>query len=125
MLQKNSIDLIGYAGSDSVVSVLKDGTSVVNFTIATNYKYKTASGEIKENTSWHKIEVWNEKHLEIASEISKGDGVIIEGRIKYKQVPETPYIQASIVPWTIRRFIDTPNRLLIDPPTETELEIPF
>ena len=59
-----------------------NGTSVTNLRLAVNERYKTSSGEKKEDTAYVDVDVWG-RQAEIASEYLKnGSPILIEGRLR-------------------------------------------
>ena len=84
-MQKNSVNkviLIGNLGQDPESRLTPQGTAVTSFSVATNESWKSQSGEIKEHTEWHRIEMFG-KRAETANEyMRKGNTVYIEGRLK-------------------------------------------
>ena len=84
-MQKNSVNkviLIGNLGQDPESRFTPQGTAVTSFSVATNESWKSQSGEIKEHTEWHRIEMFG-KRAETANEyMKKGHTVYIEGRLK-------------------------------------------
>lgn len=78
----NKVILIGRLGKDPEVRHLENGISVGNFTLATNEYYKDKSGERKERTEWHNIEVWRGLADVAEKYLSKGKLVCIEGKIR-------------------------------------------
>lgn len=71
----------GRLGSDPIMRVTPQGTSVASFSVATSRKYKTADGEQKEQVTWYRITAWN-KLAEICNEyLKKGSSVLIEGTL--------------------------------------------
>ena len=84
-MQKNSVNkviLIGNLGQDPESRFTPQGTAVTSFSVATNESWKSQSGEIKEHTEWHRIEMFG-KRAETANEyMRKANTVYIEGRLK-------------------------------------------
>ena len=78
----NQVTLIGNLGQDPKVAQTK-GSSVANLRIATSRAWKDKnSGEKKEETEWHDVEVWG-KTAELCGEyLTKGRKVYVLGRIK-------------------------------------------
>jgi single-strand DNA-binding protein len=56
----NKIMLIGHLGKDPELSVTAEGTPVTKFSLAVNRKYKTKTGETKEETEWFNIVAWRQ-----------------------------------------------------------------
>lgn len=76
------IVLVGFAGGDPKMRYMPDGTAVTNFSVASNRTWKTAEGEKREETTWFRVEVWRKQAEVVNQYLSKGDRVLVEGRIK-------------------------------------------
>ncbi len=78
----NKAILIGRLGSDPEVRYTPGGAAVANFNIATDRSWKDKDGNWQNETSWHKIVLWN-RSAEVAKEYAKkGNRVYVEGRIQ-------------------------------------------
>jgi single-strand DNA-binding protein len=77
----NHVVLVGNLGKDPEVRALPSGDKVASFTIATSTSYKGKDGQMKENTDWHKIEIWGGLADVAEKYLSKGKQVLIEGRV--------------------------------------------
>ncbi len=86
MSSVNKCILVGNLGADPDVSFLNSGDPVVNFRVATSSRWKDkASGELKQETEWHRITCYG-KLAEFASEyLKKGRKVYVEGRLKTRK----------------------------------------
>ena len=82
----NKVILIGNLGQDPESRTTPNGTTVTNIRIATSESWRDKqSGEMKENTEWHGVVLWN-KLGEIAAEyLRKGSQVYIEGRLQTRK----------------------------------------
>lgn len=81
----NKVILVGNLGRDPEVRYTQTGSAVANFTLATNERWKDATGETKEKTEWHRIVVWG-KQAEIANEyLRKGRQVYVEGSLQTRE----------------------------------------
>jgi single-strand DNA-binding protein len=82
----NKVILIGNLGQDPESRTTPSGTTVTNIRIATSESWRDKqSGEMKENTEWHSVVLWN-KLGEIAAEyLRKGSQVYIEGRLQTRK----------------------------------------
>lgn len=78
----NRVTLIGNLGTDPEVKYTPNGTAVVNLRVATSETWKDKqSGERKERTEWHNVQLW-QKLAEVAGEyLKKGSRVYIEGSL--------------------------------------------
>lgn len=70
----NSVNLAGFIGSDPEVKNVND-TKLCKFRLATN--------DGKDLTSWHDIECWDKVATFPAEYCKKGDAVAITGAIRY------------------------------------------
>lgn len=81
----NKVILVGNLGKDPDVRHLEGGTSVANFTLATNDFYKDKQGARVERTEWHNISAWRGL-AELAEKfLKKGSQVYIEGKLRTRQ----------------------------------------
>lgn len=77
------ITIVGYLGRDPEMRTLPDGeTNVTNFSVATTRTWKNKDGSKNEETTWWKVEAWRGLAGIIDQYFSKGDPILIEGRIK-------------------------------------------
>jgi single-strand DNA-binding protein len=78
---KNKVQLIGNLGKDPELKNLGNGQVLLRLSLATNERYKGTDGEWKDNTQWHPIVVWGKQAEKMATQVSKGTGLVIEGRL--------------------------------------------
>ena len=82
MASVNKVILVGNLGRDPEMRYLPSGEAVANLAIATSRKYKDKSGQMVEETEWHRVTFFG-KLAEIAGQyLKKGRSVYVEGRIK-------------------------------------------
>mgnify|MGYP001603838866 CR=1 FL=1 len=85
MASINKVILVGHLGRDPEVRFTAGGTSVANFTLATNDVWTDKAGEKQERTEWHRIVVWG-KQAEIMGEyLTKGKQVYVEGSLQTRE----------------------------------------
>jgi single-strand DNA-binding protein len=86
MASVNKVILLGNLGSDPEVRYTKSGDAVVNLSVATSEQWKDkATGQMKENTEWHRVGIFG-KPAEVAAQyLRKGSKIYVEGRIRYKK----------------------------------------
>lgn len=78
----NKAIIIGRVGRDPELRNTANGTSVVNFSVATSERFKRANGERDERTEWHNVSAWG-KLAELCAEcLRKGSQAYVEGRIQ-------------------------------------------
>ena len=58
------------------------GTPVAKFSVATTETFKGRDGEKKEETEWHRINLWGKSAETLAQYLTKGKQVYVEGRLK-------------------------------------------
>lgn len=78
---KNKVQLIGNLGRDPELRNLENGQALLRLSLATNERYRTAEGEWKDNTQWHPVVVWGKQAEKLASQVRKGSGLVVEGRL--------------------------------------------
>ena len=85
MASANKVILVGNLGRDPEIRYMPSGEPVANITIATSSKYKSKTGELVEETEWHRVTFFG-KLAEIAGQyLKKGRPVYVEGRIKTRK----------------------------------------
>lgn len=78
----NKAILIGRLGRDPEVRALPSGTTVTEFSIATDEKFTDRNGERQERTEWHNIQAWAKLGEICGQYLRKGSLVYIEGTIQ-------------------------------------------
>ena len=83
----NKVTLVGNVGNDPEVRSLQSGNKVVNLSLATSERWKDKeTGEMKSNTEWHKVVIFNAVLADIAEKyIKKGAKIYIEGQLQTKK----------------------------------------
>ncbi|HAD82894.1 MAG: hypothetical protein A2509_09895 [Candidatus Edwardsbacteria bacterium RIFOXYD12_FULL_50_11] len=82
LAELNRVFIIGRLTKDPEVRQTSNGTPVTNFTIAINRKYKSLSGELKEDTTFVGIVAW-QKLAELCKQfLAKGRAVLVEGKMQ-------------------------------------------
>jgi single-strand DNA-binding protein len=64
---------------------LPSGVAVAEFCIALNHKWKSESGEVKEDVCFLDAVAFGGRGEAINNNFEKGDPILIEGRLKYEQ----------------------------------------
>ncbi len=81
MASLNKIILVGNVGSDPEMRYTPNGKAVKSFSVATNRRYNTASGETREETDWFRINAWGKQAEQCNQFLTKGRQVYVEGRL--------------------------------------------
>ena len=86
MASVNKVIIVGNLGADPETRFLPSGDAVCNIRVATTDKWKDkASGEMKEQTEWHRISFFG-RLAEIAGEyLKKGSQVYVEGSLRTRK----------------------------------------
>lgn len=78
----NKIQIIGRMGKDPEVRYMPNGDAVCNFSVATSEKRKDkATGEMKEETTWHRVSAWGRQAEIVGEYLRKGSLVYVEGKM--------------------------------------------
>jgi len=79
----NRVILVGNLGKDPEVRYTSGGQAVANLRIATSRSWTDKqSGQRKEETEWHDVEVWGKQAEQCGEYLSKGRQVYVEGRLR-------------------------------------------
>jgi len=83
----NKVMLIGNLGRDPESRSFQNGGKVVSLNIATSESWKDrATGERKEKTEWHSVQIFNENIGRVAEQyLRKGSKVYIEGQLQTRK----------------------------------------
>src|ERR1019366_9841413 len=77
----NKVILLGRAGKDPSVHILRTGT-IVNLSLATSERYKDNHGEWQERTEWHNLVGYQRTGEILRDYVRKGSLLYIEGTLR-------------------------------------------
>lgn len=81
----NKVILIGRVGQEPKTTKFNNGGGVTNISLVTTKKFKTSTGETKEETHWHNVSVFG-KLSEIAEKyVKKGMRLAVCGEVAYRE----------------------------------------
>ncbi|MFQ5559723.1 MAG: single-stranded DNA-binding protein [Nitrospinota bacterium] len=83
MASMNKVFLIGNLTRDPELRYTPSGAAVAGFGLAVNRKYKQGD-ELKEDTCFVDITVWNRQAETCTEYLSKGSAVLVEGRLSFR-----------------------------------------
>ena len=86
------------------------GTSVTNFTIAVSEKYKTQSGEQREDTAFIDCESWGKQGDVIAQYVQKGHAIMVVGKLKQDNWEDKDGNKRSKLKVRVDTFVFMPRR---------------
>ena len=82
MASLNKVLLIGNLTRDPEIRYTSTGTAVTDLRLASNRRYKSATGEAKEEVVYVTVSVWGRQAETSGEYLSKGSPVLIEGRLR-------------------------------------------
>lgn len=93
MVSINKVTILGRLGRDPETRTTSSGTTVVRLAVATDRRYKDASGERQKETEWHSVSIFG-KTAEIADQyLRKGSEVLVEGRLHTRKYTDKDGIE--------------------------------
>ncbi|MDD2537275.1 MAG: single-stranded DNA-binding protein [Candidatus Absconditabacteria bacterium] len=82
----NKVMLIGRSTNNLEVKTIEStGTPVVNFTVATNRKYKNKDGNMMEDAEYHRCVAYGKGAEVLGKYLVKGKRVYVEGRLRTRK----------------------------------------
>lgn len=78
---KNSVRLMGFAGSDPVLLHFENQKRLARVSIAVNEFYKNSVGEAVNQTQWFNLVFWNKKVELVENIMKKGTQFRVEGKL--------------------------------------------
>ena len=85
MASLNKVLLIGNLTKDPVVKTTPGGTAVADLRLASTRKFKTPTGETKDETCYVNVTAWGRTAETCREYLSKGSSILVEGRLKYDE----------------------------------------
>jgi single-strand DNA-binding protein len=95
----------GYLGADPETRTAGE-TTVTEVRLADTEKWKGKDGQMQERTTWMKVDIWGARGEAVAKYKSKGDWLLIRGKIQVQQWEDkegnkryTTFIRAEEADW--------------------------
>lgn len=85
----NQSEIIGNVTKDPELRQTPNGAQVCSFGVATNFAWKSRTGEQQERTEFHNVVAWGDLAQSLAESVKKGRKVYIVGRLQTRSW-ETP-----------------------------------
>ena len=85
MASVNKVILVGNLGRDPEMRYLPSGDAVANLAIATTDKYKDKTGQMVEQTEWHRVSFFGRTAEVCGQYLKKGSQVYVEGSIRTRK----------------------------------------
>jgi len=83
MASGNTVTVVGNLTRDPELQFLKNGSPLANFGLAYNRRWKNRNDEWEEEAHFFEVTCWQDLAENVAESFTKGDRVIIEGRLQY------------------------------------------
>jgi single-strand DNA-binding protein len=93
MASVNKVILVGNLGRDPEMRYLPSGEAVANLAIATTDKYKDKSGQMVEQTEWHRVSFFGRTAEVCGQYLKKGSQVYVEGSIRTRKYTDKEGIE--------------------------------
>jgi len=84
MAAGNTVTLVGNVTRDPELRFLNSGAALCNFGVAVNRRWQQ-DGEWQEEAHFFDVTAWRDLAENIAETVKKGDRVIIDGRLQFRQ----------------------------------------
>ncbi|MCS7076923.1 MAG: single-stranded DNA-binding protein [Bacteroidia bacterium] len=104
MPEINSVVVVGNLTKDPMFRETSSGTPVVNFTIASNRKYKDASGNWQEDVCYVGVVAWNKLAESCKNNLRRGSAVLIDGELQSRSWKTEDGHNRSVVEIKARRI---------------------
>ena len=114
MPELNNIVISGNLTKDPVFRQTTNGTPVVNFSIASNRKYRDASNQWQEDVCYVGVVAWNKLAESCTNRLKKGSAVLIDGELQSHSFKTDEGHNRSIVEIKARR-IQFLNKKMVAP----------
>ena len=113
MPELNNIVIAGNLTRDPVFRQTTNGTPVVNFSIASNRKYRDSSNQWLEDVCYVGIVAWNKLAESCRMRLKKGEAVLIDGELQSRTWKTNDGFNRSVVEIKARRiqFLNKKGRL--------------
>jgi single-strand DNA-binding protein len=81
----NRVILVGNLGADSELRYTGTGAAVAKFRLATSEVFKDKDGQRREETEWHRVNLWGKQAEAVQQYLVKGKQVYVEGRLQTRK----------------------------------------
>src|SRR4030095_2214483 len=82
MPELNSVTIAGNLTKDPIFRQTTNGTPVVNFSVASNRRYRDSKDEWQEDVCYVGIVAWNKLAESCRDKLKKGNAVLVEGELQ-------------------------------------------
>ena len=102
----NKVILVGNLGRDPEVRSFANGGRVVSFSLATTESWRDkATGERKDKTEWHNVQIFDEQLGKVAEQfLKKGAKVYLQGSLHTREFTDKDNNQRKTTEVVLQRF---------------------
>ena len=120
MPELNCVMIAGNLTKDPVFRHTTNGTPVVNFSIASNRKYRDANNQWQEEACYVGVVAWNKLADSCTNRLKKGNAVLVDGEIQSHTFKSEDGFVRNIVEIKARRiqFLNKKTPSLDGPPPD-------
>jgi single-strand DNA-binding protein len=97
MANLNRVFLIGNLTRDPELRYTPSGMAVSNLRLAANHRFKDRSGELKQDTCFINVVVWDKQAETCNQYLQKGRSVLIEGRLQSRSWQDSEGKNRSVI----------------------------
>ncbi|MHB1334534.1 MAG: single-stranded DNA-binding protein [Candidatus Humimicrobiaceae bacterium] len=80
----NQLTLLGNLARDPEIKYTNEGLAIADLRVAVNRRWKDKEGNDMENVEFFNITAWNKLAENCASDLKKGDRVMVSGRLNHR-----------------------------------------
>lgn len=112
MANLNKVFLIGNLTKDPELRYTPNGMAVANLRLAVNHRFKDRAGEVKQETSFINIVVWDKQAESCNQYLQKGRLILVEGRLVQRSWQDNEGKNRSVIEVRADRvvFLGAPQR---------------
>jgi single-strand DNA-binding protein len=96
MASVNKVIIVGNLGRDPEMRYLPSGEAVASLAVATTDKFKDKSGQMVEQTEWHRVSFFGRTAEVCGQYLKKGSQVYIEGSIRTRKYTDKEGVEKYV-----------------------------
>ena len=101
----NKVILVGRLGADPEINTTSQGSKFANLSLATNKSWKNKQGEKQEQTTWHKIKVFDPNlATNVENYARSGTQLYVEGELENRSYKDSKGNQRYVTEVLVPRF---------------------
>jgi len=113
MPEINAVVIAGNLTKDPIFRQTTNGTPVVNFSIASNRRFRDKNDEWKEDVCYVGIVAWNRLAESCKDKLKKGNAVLVDGELQSRSFKTEDGVSRTIVEVKARRIQFLNKRLAV------------